>query len=225
MLGANFGGDAKRILAALQRSVAIAEYDSTGKILSRQREFLPHARLHGPEELIGKSQSTIVDAASASSIEYREFWAKLARGEADAGEYRRAAQSGKDVWLQSSYAPVLGGGGKVLKIVEIAVDITDAKRLALESAGKLAAISRAHSVIEYSPEAKILDVNERFLKASGYTREKARSAWASRAGRCGLREFRRIPGILASSQQRRTHRQTRQAQGRGGQGPVDRGLL
>ena len=40
------------------------------------------------------------------SPEYREFWAKLARGECDANQYKRIGAGGKEVWIQASYNPI-----------------------------------------------------------------------------------------------------------------------
>ena len=46
-----------------------------------------------------------------SSAEYRGFWEKLGRGEYDAGQYRRIARGGRELWLQASYNPILDGAG------------------------------------------------------------------------------------------------------------------
>ena len=93
----------------------------------------------------------------------RAFWAKLGRGEFDAGEYKRVGKDGKEVWIRASYNPVVGASGKVLKVVEVAADITAAKLLAAENAGKVDAISRVQAIIEFAPDGTILTVNENFL--------------------------------------------------------------
>ena len=104
--------------------------------------------------------------------DYKAFWAKLGRGEFDAGEYRRIGKDGREVWLQASYNPIVSASGKVLKVVKVASDITTAKLLAAENAAKLEAISRAQAVIEFAADGTILTANENFLKSSGYTLEK-----------------------------------------------------
>ena len=91
---------------ALNRSLAIIEFDPKGKILSANANF---CRLLGyaPEEIIGKHHSIFVDPDYARSPEYGEFWAKLGRGEYDAREYKRIGKGGVEVWIQASYNPVL----------------------------------------------------------------------------------------------------------------------
>jgi methyl-accepting chemotaxis protein len=172
MLHPDFGGDAKRVLEALDRFLAIVEFEPTGKIIAANENF---CRVFGyePAELKGQHHSLFVDPESAKSPEYKEFWAKLGRGESDAREYRRIGKGGKDVWIWAASIPVVSKSGTVLKVVEVVTDITASKLRAMENVGKVEAISRAQSVIEYSPDGTVLEVNENFVKSSGYSREKA----------------------------------------------------
>ena len=171
MLHPDFGGDAKRILKALGRSLAIIEFEPNGKIITANENF---CRLLGYElpEIEGKHHSMFVDPDYVRSSDYKEFWAKLGRGEFDAREYKRFGKGGKEVWIQASYNPVVSKPGTVLKVVKVATDITAAKLLAAENACKLDAISRAQPVIEYSADGKILTANENFTKMFGYALEK-----------------------------------------------------
>ena len=66
------------------------------------------------------------------SAEYKEFWAKLNRGEYQAAEYKRIGKGGKEVWIQASYNPILDLNGKPFKVVKYATDVT-AQKLALNA--------------------------------------------------------------------------------------------
>jgi len=173
MLHPDFGGDAKRVLEALGRSLAIIEFEPEGTIIAANENF---CRVFGyePTELEGQHHSLFVDPNHVKSPDYKEFWAKLGRGEFIAGEYRRIGKGGKDVWIWAASIPVVSKSGTVLKVVEVVTDITASKLRAMENVGKVEAISRAQSVIEYSPDGTVLEVNENFVKSSGYSREKAR---------------------------------------------------
>ena len=61
------------------------------------------------------------------SAAYEDFWAKLRRGEFDAGEYRRIRKDGREVWLQASYNPILDASGRPLRVVKFAADVTEQK--------------------------------------------------------------------------------------------------
>jgi methyl-accepting chemotaxis protein len=70
-----------------------------------------------------------VDEAYRQSADYREFWAKLNRGEYQAAEYKRIGKGGKEVWIQASYNPILDLNGRPIKVVKYATDVTEQKQV------------------------------------------------------------------------------------------------
>ncbi|WP_152048637.1 methyl-accepting chemotaxis protein [Aureimonas psammosilenae] len=165
MLGFMNGG-ASAVLAAFSKSLAIIEFDPTGKILSANENF---CRIMGyePSDIVGQHHRMFATLADATSPAYALFWQQLQRGEFVTGEFKRLAKAGHEVWLQASYSPVVSGG-RVQKIVKIAADISVAKRLAVEAIGKIDAMSRAQAIIEFEPDGTIQIANENFLSALGY---------------------------------------------------------
>ena len=161
------GLDASAVLDALNRSQAIIEFDLTGKILKANDNFCK-AVGYQQSEIIGRHHSMFVAPEETANAEYKAFWAKLSRGEYDQGQYRRRAKNGDEIWIEASYNPVFRFG-KPYKIVKVATDITVIKRKSMEDDGKLAALSRAQAMIEFTPDGKILSANENFLAALGYT--------------------------------------------------------
>ena len=75
------------------------------------------------------------------------------------------------MWIQASYNPILDIDGRPLKVIKFATDITAAKRLSSETAGKIEAIARSQAVIEFDMRGNILTANSNFLRAVGYTLE------------------------------------------------------
>lgn len=157
------------MLDALSRSQAIIEFDLTGKILKANDNFCK-AVGYQQSEIVGRTHSMFLSPEDAASPEYKSFWAKLSRGEYDQGQYRRRAKNGDEIWIEASYNPVFRFG-KPYKVVKIATDITSIKRKSAEDDGKLAALSRAQAMIEFTPDGKILSANENFLATLGYTAE------------------------------------------------------
>lgn len=155
------------LLAALNKSLAIIEFDPTGNILTANENFLA-AMGYEAHELAGQHHRMFVDPAHANSSDYVAFWQKLGRGEFDTAEYKRIGKGGREVWIQATYNPVLSASGKVIKVVKFATDTTTAKLKAAEDAGKLAAISRAQAVIEFTVDGEILTANQNFLSTLGY---------------------------------------------------------
>ncbi|MDH4441341.1 MAG: PAS domain-containing methyl-accepting chemotaxis protein [Rhizobium sp.] len=166
MLGFGAGTDAKAVLESMSRSQAIIEFKLDGTILSANENFCK-AMGYQQSEIVGQHHRLFVDPTEAGSAEYREFWARLNRGEFDRRQYKRIGKGGKEVWIEASYNPVFRGG-KPYKVVKFATDITAQKMKSAEDAGKLDALSRAQAVIEFTPKGDILTANENFLGALGY---------------------------------------------------------
>jgi len=161
------GDDAKTVLAAMSKSLAIIEFDLQGNILTANENFC-NALGYDLSEIKGKHHSMFVDPTYAKSSDYKEFWAKLGRGEFDAREYLRIGKGGKEIWIQASYNPIIGRNGKPYKVVKFASDITEAKLKSADDEGKIAAISRAQAIIEFDVQGNILTANENFCGALGY---------------------------------------------------------
>ncbi|EJZ21102.1 PAS domain-containing methyl-accepting chemotaxis protein [Rhizobium sp. Pop5] len=163
----SLSSDSKYILDAISRSQAIIEFDLKGNILTANENFCKVLG-YNLSEIIGKHHSMFCEPAYTATQEYREFWARLGRGEYDAGSYKRFAKGSREIWIQASYNPVFKGG-KPFKVVKFAADITAAKKKAVEDSGKLEAISRSQAVIEFTPTGEILTANTNFCSAMGYS--------------------------------------------------------
>jgi methyl-accepting chemotaxis protein len=168
MVGMPFGQSHSNsaLVEALNRSQAIIEFDLNGMILTANENFCKTVG-YALKDIVGKHHRIFVDPAEASSKDYVEFWARLARGTFDQGKYKRFGKGGREVWIEASYNPIFRGK-KPYKVVKIATDITESRKLALENRGKLEALSRAQAVIEFTPEGEIITANENFLTALGY---------------------------------------------------------
>jgi methyl-accepting chemotaxis protein len=155
-------------VAAIGKAQAVIEFDLDGTIRKANENFLK-AVGYTLQEIRGQHHRMFVDPAHRDSPEYRAFWAKLARGEHDGGEYRRIGKGGRELWLQATYNPIFNRFGSVTKVVKYATDITAAKARRADAEGKLAAIDKAQAVIEFDLDGTVRTANENFLRALGYT--------------------------------------------------------
>ncbi|GLR87544.1 methyl-accepting chemotaxis protein [Bradyrhizobium iriomotense] len=156
--------------AAIDRSQAVIQFKLDGTIVDANKNFLD-AMGYSLDEIRGKHHSMFVDPAEREKAAYRDFWARLNRGEFQAAQYKRFAKGGRAVWIQASYNPILDGSGKPVGVIKFATDITAQKIHSMEDAGKIAAIGRAQAVIEFNMDGTIVAANENFLKAMGYSLE------------------------------------------------------
>ncbi len=123
------------------------------------------------DELVGQHHRLFVDAQTAASSDYHQFWQRLNNGECLADRYPRATKSGRCVWIEASYNPVFDKHNRPVKIVKFATNITSRVEAEFDAKGRLDAINRAMAVIEFDLEGKILAVNDNFLQVMGYSRQ------------------------------------------------------
>ena len=162
------GQDYKAVYDAIGRSQAVIEFKMDGTIANANKLFLD-AMGYVLNEVKGKNHSMFVDPAYKNSAEYREFWAKLNRGEFQTGEFKRIGKGGKEVWIQASYNPIMDGSGRPVKVIKFATDVTKAKMKAADTASQIAAIDKSQGMIEFNMDGTVITANENFLKVMGYT--------------------------------------------------------
>jgi methyl-accepting chemotaxis protein len=110
-------------IAAISKAQAVIEFDLKGHILHANENFLATTG-YALDEIQGQHHAMFVEPAYRESIEYREFWNRLGRGNFDAGQYRRVGKGGREIWIQATYNPIYDMNGKPFKVVKYAVDVT-----------------------------------------------------------------------------------------------------
>lgn len=111
-------------MLAISKAQAMIEFNMDGTIITANENFLTTLG-YSLEEVKGKHHSMFVEPAYKETAEYKQFWEKLGRGEFESAEYKRLSKSGKDVWIQASYNPIMDMNGVPFKVVKFATDITE----------------------------------------------------------------------------------------------------
>jgi len=157
-------------LEAIGRSQGVIEFDMDGKILSVNNNFLKVIG-YSADEIVGQHHSMLVDPCYAASEEYSAFWRRLRSGEYIAAKFPRCGKGGRKIWIEASYNPIFDETGRPERVVKYATDITAAMLEAADYSGQIAAIDRSQAVISFDLDGIILEANENFLKAMGYSAE------------------------------------------------------
>ncbi len=157
-------------MEAISKAQAVIEFQLDGTILAANANFCQTVG-YTEEEIKGQHHRMFVLPEEANSPAYGAFWAKLNRGEFDAGVYKRVGKGGKEVWIQASYNPIMDANGKPCKVVKFATDITQQKAIGADFEGKMEAINKAQAVIEFQLDGTILAANANFCQTVGYTEE------------------------------------------------------
>lgn len=110
-------------IAAIDKAQAVIEFNMDGTIITANPNFLG-ALGYSLAEVKGRHHSMFVEPSERDGAAYREFWPALNRGQYQAAEYKRIGKSGKEVYIQASYNPILDLNGKPFKVVKYATDTT-----------------------------------------------------------------------------------------------------
>ncbi|MNJ91311.1 Sensory/regulatory protein RpfC [compost metagenome] len=120
---------AHSVYEALLNSNAVIEFDVQGNILWANQNFLNIVNFDLCE-VQGQHHSIFLPEFEEHRREYQELWAQLVAGHSQTGEFKRLTKDKTSVWIQGSYTPVRDENGHIFKIIKMAIDITEKKRLA-----------------------------------------------------------------------------------------------
>ncbi|HEY0286964.1 MAG TPA: PAS domain-containing methyl-accepting chemotaxis protein [Pseudomonas sp.] len=154
-------------LAAISRSMAIIEFTPNGIIIQANENFC-RTMGYQANELIGKHHRIFCEKSYCHSDAYLKLWRDLARGEPISGPVMRLDKSGREIWLEASYMPVLGADGTVESVIKVASDVSTRLHKDHENQSMINAIGRSMATIEFSPDGRIITANENFLKTMHY---------------------------------------------------------
>jgi PAS domain S-box-containing protein len=109
-------------MQAIHGSLAIADYDTEGKIGKINNNYLEMMG-YTQAEVLGEHQRIFATKEEKSSEEFRQFWKDLVNGSPKKGVYNRMTRKGEVIKVRSSFAPIKNKSGEVVKIMEIAYEL------------------------------------------------------------------------------------------------------
>ena len=171
------------ILNAINQSTLVAELGLNARFTSMNERFLMLMDAQR-EQVLGKLHSEFAQVDPYSD-DYKEFWARLRNGESISNIEMYKLLSGKEIWLQQTFTPVINNEGNVYKILNLAVDISRERMLQEQLETRELQITRSNLDMqtlneavnsalikcELDAEGIIMDVNEKYTEVTGYGRK------------------------------------------------------
>ncbi|MET3432051.1 diguanylate cyclase (GGDEF)-like protein/PAS domain S-box-containing protein [Herbaspirillum seropedicae] len=111
------------ILSALNRSLGVVELSPEGVILAANGNYLKTME-YLAEDLLGQPHSILCEADYAASEEYTCFWRDVSLGRFFSGRFPRRTRSGRTIWWEATYSPLLDAHGKAERVICIGTDVT-----------------------------------------------------------------------------------------------------
>ena len=113
------------LLDALDTTCLVTEFDVDGKILfinNKNVETLGDSK----EEIEGKLHADIDYEAKVHPERYKILWDNILEGKTQTREFSLNVK-GRNVWISEHYTPIKDEKGKIVKIINIGIDITERK--------------------------------------------------------------------------------------------------
>ena len=169
------------ILNAIHNSSLVAEYNMEEELISINDKF--HILLEvQTTQLLGKKYHEIIGSSRHTDV-HKQFWGNIRDGKTISRIDKLTTVAGKDIWLRQTFTPILNKDGEPFKVLNIANDITETilqqeslekqaneiTRKNIEMGSFSDAVDLALIKCIYSPAGIILEANENFENATGFT--------------------------------------------------------
>ncbi|MBP8790588.1 MAG: PAS domain S-box protein [Breznakibacter sp.] len=116
----------KGILDAIDHAAISCEFETDGTLISVNHNFLKTFK-YKPEEIDGQNLKIFFFKDDVDELE--SILLTLQSGSNYRGRCRRRTKTGEEIFLLSTYSPVIDNEGDILKIISLETDVTDQVRL------------------------------------------------------------------------------------------------
>jgi methyl-accepting chemotaxis protein len=169
------------ILNAIHNSSLVAEYNIDEELVSINDKFQSLLEFQSTR-LIGKKHHEIT-GVSRHTDSHKQFWQDIRDGKTVSRIDKVTTITGQDIWLRQTFTPILDQDGAPFKVLNIANDISETikqqeslekqadeiTRKNMEMNSFSESVDLAIIKCVYSPAGQIVEVNENYENATGYT--------------------------------------------------------
>lgn len=115
--------DVPAVLAAIEQSLAMIEFDTEGRVLWANERFA-QAMAYPASEMPGMLHRQFCTPEFVNSAEYTALWNNLREGRSFQDKILRVSKDGRQLWFEATYTPIVDAEGQVTGILKVATDIT-----------------------------------------------------------------------------------------------------
>lgn len=119
----------KGMLDAINHASISCEFETDGTIITINANYLKTFQ-YKPEEIEGQNIRVFFFKEDVEQLD--EILETVSKGETFNGRVRRRTKKGEEVWLLSTYSPIVDSYGEVLKVISLETNIADQVKLEQE---------------------------------------------------------------------------------------------
>lgn len=139
-----------------------AEYTISGMLIYANTNFLKKLEYTSNSQVEGKHISMFISKKDEEW--FKKIWENLSSGGKHfEGYMKHVTRSGKDLWTLATYTCIRDDNGEAERILFLALDTTEQKKLSLNLEGFVDAVNRSSINIEFDTNGNIRQFSESFL--------------------------------------------------------------
>jgi len=139
-----------------------AEYDTEGVLIYANTRFLKKMGYSGNREVEGKHITAFIHEKDQEW--FNNLWIRLSKGgQHFEGYMKHITKQGQDLWTMATYTCVRKEEGMVEKILFLAIDTTEQKKLSIDYESQIEALNNISLKAEFSPDGKLISWNDLFI--------------------------------------------------------------
>ena len=158
----------KRLKAELDVEMLGLELDGRGCISAVNANFEKEMGVRAAD-VLGRPLADLIPAHVRNQEYSRRLQQALSRGEPYSGALHLLRGDGQEAWLRGILHPFHDSQGQVTRFRLFCNNLTRTIETSREHESLLKALRRSTAVIEFNLQGEVLDANDRFLQAMGYS--------------------------------------------------------
>lgn len=156
------------LMQSVNSTLVRAEYDTAGKLLYANDQFLSKLGYLAISDIQGKHISSFIN--SKDKEWFFAQWDTLIKGDNHIeGDMKHLTKQGTDFWSMATYTCVRNQNGDIQKILFMGIDITEQKKSSLDLASKVFALNSSAITADLCPNGYVCNGNVRFQSVIGYS--------------------------------------------------------
>jgi PAS domain S-box-containing protein len=145
-----------------------AEYNVEGKLLYANTKFLNKLEYTSNSQVEGKNIEMFIGPKDREW--FHKIWENLSKGGRHfEGYMKHVTRTGKDLWTIATYTCIRKDDDEVDKILFLALDTTEQKKLSLQMEGIIESVNHSGINLEFDINGNVIESNELFLNTFKYS--------------------------------------------------------
>ncbi len=159
---------AMQLLGLLDQAGIALRLDADNRVIESNAAFAA-ALGYAHTEIIGKQLSQLVPGYVSQLPCFQAYAKAVAKGVPVRDDYRFLRADGSLAWLRLTWHPMRSAEGTLQQVVGYGSDVSVEVSLSRENQALLDALLRSNASIQFDLTGKVLDANQEFLSAMGYS--------------------------------------------------------